>query len=84
MIAEVDAQTLKSWLSDGGEIALLDVREAGEFGEGHLFYAVPAPFSRFEPMLERLVPVRAARLVLCDDGSSGVAARAATAAEGLG
>jgi rhodanese-related sulfurtransferase len=75
---------LKEWLHDGAEIALLDVREAGEFGEGHLFYAVPAPLSRFEPMLEVLVPCRAARLVLCDDGASGVAARAAAAAEALG
>jgi rhodanese-related sulfurtransferase len=80
----VPAPTLKEWLHDGGEIALLDVRELGEFGEGHLFYASSTPFSRFEPALERLVPCRAARLVLCDDGASGVAARAAARAEALG
>jgi rhodanese-related sulfurtransferase len=80
----VAPDTLADWLHDGGEIALLDVREAGEFGEGHLFYACPTPLSRFEPALERFVPRRTARLVLCDDGASGVAARAAAAAETLG
>ena len=29
-------------LHDGGEIALLDVREAGQFGESHLLFATPA------------------------------------------
>ena len=40
---EVDTHTLKSWLSDGSEIALIDVREAGQFGEAHPFFAVPLP-----------------------------------------
>ena len=43
MTATIDAATLKAWLSDGGEIALFDVREAGQFGKGHLFFAVPLP-----------------------------------------
>ena len=30
----VDAPTLKAWLSDGREIALLDVREHGQYGDG--------------------------------------------------
>ncbi len=80
---EIDALTLKTWLSDGAEIALLDVREAGQFGEGHLFFAVPLPYSRFELGLADLVPNPNVRLVLCD-GGDGVAARAAQRAEGLG
>ena len=83
MAAQVDARTLKSWLSDGSEIALLDVREAGQFGEAHLFFAVPLPYSRFELGLTRLVPNPSARLVLCDDGD-GVSERAARRAEDLG
>ena len=83
MAADIDAPTLKTWLSDGGEIALIDVREAGQFGEAHLFFAVPLPYSRFELGLPGLVPNPAARLVLCD-GGDGVAARAATRAESLG
>ena len=34
MTTEIDAPTLKAWLSDGRELALLDVREPGQFGEG--------------------------------------------------
>ena len=34
MTGRVDAKTLKAWLSDGEEIALLDVREYGRYGEG--------------------------------------------------
>ena len=83
MTAEIDAHTLKSWLSDGGEIALLDVREPGQFGEAHPFFAVPLPYSRFELGLWELVPNPAARVVLCDAGD-GVAERAAKRAQEMG
>ena len=56
MTDRIDAKTLKSWLSDGNEIALLDVREYGRYGEGHLFFAVSLPYSRFELGLPALVP----------------------------
>ena len=79
----VDAPTLKAWLSDGREIALLDVREHGQYGMGHLFFAVPLPYSRFELGLPGLAPNRSVRLVLCD-GGDGVAARAAARAAALG
>jgi rhodanese-related sulfurtransferase len=82
MTAPVDARTAKSWLSDGGEIAFLDVREAGQHAEGHPFFAVSLPYSRFELGLAALVPNPAVRLVLCD-GGDGVAERAAARAEGL-
>ncbi|MGP0091673.1 MAG: rhodanese-like domain-containing protein [Xanthobacteraceae bacterium] len=83
MTAAIDASTLKAWLSDGTEIALLDVREHGQYGAGHPFFAVPLPYSRFEVGLPALVPNPAARLVLYDDGD-GVAARAARLAHALG
>ena len=56
MFAEISASTLKVWLSDGSEIALLDVREAGQYGMGHPFFAAPLPYSRFEIGLTALVP----------------------------
>jgi rhodanese-related sulfurtransferase len=85
MTAHIDAPTLKAWLSDSQEIALLDVREVGQFGEGHLFFAVPLPYSRLELALPALVPNRAVRLVLCDGGGEeAIAARAARRAEALG
>ncbi|MBO0740590.1 MAG: sulfurtransferase [Hyphomicrobiaceae bacterium] len=80
----IDASTLKGWLSDGDEIALIDVREAGQFGQGHLFFAVPLPYSRFELGLNALVPKRDVRMVLCDGGQDAVAQRAAKRAEALG
>ena len=60
------------------------MREAGQFGEGHLFFAVPLPYSRFELALAALVPNPAVRLVLCDGGDDAIAARAAKRAEALG
>jgi rhodanese-related sulfurtransferase len=79
----VDAPTLKAWLSDGHEVAVLDVREHGQYGMGHLFFAVPLPYSRFELGLGVLAPNRVVRLVLCD-GGDGAAARAAARAVALG
>ena len=76
--ARVDAPALKSWLKDGQEIALLDVREHGQYGESHLFFAVPLPYSRLEIHIARLVPRRATRVVVYDGGNGdAVAERAA-------
>ena len=73
----IDAHTLKAWLQSPKELALLDVREYGQYGESHLFYAVPLPYSRLELDIERLVPRLSTRIVLYDDGASEVAALAA-------
>jgi rhodanese-related sulfurtransferase len=83
MTHHIDASVLKAWLSDKREIALLDVREHGQYGEGHLFFAASLPYSRFELSLPALVPNLGVRLVLYDDGD-GIAARAAAGAEALG
>ena len=85
--AGISAPTLKRWLHDGGEIALLDVREHGQFGESHLFYGVPLPFSRLELDIARLVPRRSTRCVVYDCGTaagSDVARRAAAQLARLG
>lgn len=79
----IDASTLRQWLNDGREIALLDVREAGQFGEGHPFFAVPLPYSRLELDLGRLVPRRDTRTVLLDAGD-GIAERAVARLLALG
>ena len=70
----VSPRDLKNMLHDGGELALLDVREDGQFGEGHLLFATPLPYSRLEIGIGKLVPRKSARIVLCDDGD-GVAER---------
>ena len=79
----VDASTLKTWLSDGEELALLDVRELGQYGLSHPFFAIPLAYSRFELRLRALVQNLATRIVLYDDGT-GVAEKAGARAEGMG
>ena len=80
----VFAHQLKAMIHDGRELALLDVREAGEFGESHLLFATPLPYSRLELDIGALVPRRSARIVLCDDGESGVAELAAKRLHDIG
>ena len=80
----VDSMQLKDMLHDGGELALLDVREAGQFGESHLLFATPLPYSRLELDIGALVPRKSARMVVCDDGILGVAELAATLLGKLG
>ena len=63
-------------LGDGGELALVDVREELIFSQSHLLLARSVPLSRFELKFAQLVPRRATRIVLCDDGD-GLAERAA-------
>lgn len=69
-------------LHDASEIALLDVREAGQFGEAHPLFATPCPYSRLEILAPRLVPRRTAPVLLLDAGD-GVAKRAAMRLEAL-
>jgi rhodanese-related sulfurtransferase len=83
MAREIDAATLKGWIRDGGELAILDAREEGEFGRAHLFWAVPCPLSRMELRARALLPRRAVRVV-CTDGGEGYAARLADYLEGIG
>ena len=83
----VTPSTLKSWLHDGQEIAVLDVREHGQYGESHLFYGTPLPFSRLELDVPRLVPRKQVRVVVYDSGeadTANVATRAAARLQALG
>jgi len=79
----IDAEALKAMIRDGGELALLDVREEGEFGEGHMLLATPKPYSVLEQGLGDLLPRRSVRTVLVD-GGDGVAERAAARMRALG
>lgn len=64
-------------LHAGQEVAFLDVREAGQFGESHPLFAIPAPWSQLELTIGTLVPRRSVPVMLLDAGD-GVAQRAAT------
>jgi rhodanese-related sulfurtransferase len=63
-------------IGDGGELALVDVREELIFSQSHLLLARSVPLSRLEIRFAPLVPRKATRIVLCDD-ADGLAARAA-------
>ncbi len=79
----LEPHALKARLAEGRELALLDVREDGEFGEGHALFAVPCPFSRLELLVVDLVPRRTVPVVLMD-GGDGVGRRAAVLLETMG
>lgn len=67
MPLEVDARTLRRWLGDGKEIALLDVRDGGAYARDHIVVATSAPRESFETSIPRLVPRRSTRVVVTDD-----------------
>ncbi|MGO3892599.1 MAG: rhodanese-like domain-containing protein [Paenalcaligenes sp.] len=73
--AKISVVVLRQWLGDGNELALLDVREHGQYGAGHLFYAVNVPYSQLEYRVAQLVPRVGARVVLYDQ-EDGVAKQA--------
>ncbi|MBV6287709.1 cystathionine beta-lyase [Pseudomonas aegrilactucae] len=75
---------LQQWLFDGQEIALFDVREHGQYGEGHLFFGVNLPYSRLELEVRRLAPNPQVRLVIYDQQGGDVAARSAQRLQALG
>ena len=75
--ATITPSALHQALRDGGELALLDLREQGVFGHAHILLATNLPLSHLELRLRDLVPRRATPVVLCD-GGDGLAERAAT------
>jgi rhodanese-related sulfurtransferase len=76
-------ETVQDWLHDGEEIAFFDVREQGQYGSAHPFFAVPLAYSRLELEVERLAPRRDVRVVLVDDDEV-IAAKAQARLEKLG
>lgn len=65
----ISAADLKTRLVDAsGELAVLDLREEGRFGTGHLLAASCAPLSRIEVLIFQLVPRLTTRIVIYDDG----------------
>ncbi len=79
----IDATTLRGWIGDGQELALLDAREDGEFGASHLFWAIPCGLSRREIRARALLPRLGTRICCVDDGR-GLAEQLAAWLEGIG
>ncbi len=76
MMHPVSAPTVKAMLTDGEELALIDVREELIYSQNHLLWARSVPLSRLELRFARLVPRKATRIVLIDD-NDGLVQRAA-------
>ncbi|MEX1234209.1 MAG: rhodanese-like domain-containing protein [Roseovarius sp.] len=81
--ARISVAAIRSALTDGAEVALIDLREFGQYGEGHPFFAVNIPFSRLEHDAPRLMPRWSVRCILLDAGD-GIALRGAEVLGALG
>lgn len=83
-IALVSPQKVRSMLDSSTEMAFLDVREDGQFGEAHPLFATPLPYSRLELGITSLVPRRETPIVLCDQSGNDVALLAARRLDRIG
>ncbi len=83
-MTDIDPKALREMLFDGEEMALLDVREQGEFGQCHLYQAINAPLSRLELLVRDLVPRLTTRIAVTAADNAALAARGADALAGLG
>lgn len=73
----ISPQQLRQMFDDGGEVAVLDVREEGVYShDGHLLRVSNVPLSVLELRVPALVSRLATRIVVCD-GGEGLAGKAA-------
>jgi len=72
----VTKDRLIEWLRDGKELAVLDIRSAGEVGYASPLFATNLPGESLDTEIDRFIPRPAVRTVLVDDGE-GSAERAA-------
>lgn len=79
----VSAVQAYEMIHDGRPLATLDVREAGQFGEGHTLFAAPLVYSQLEIRVGQLVPRLSERVLLIDAGD-GVSECAAERLEDAG
>jgi len=70
-------------LTANEEIAFVDVREHGQYGEGHPFFVVNLPYSRLELDVADRIPRKTVKVLLLDD-NDGVADKAARRLTTLG
>ena len=77
MLRPVNPAAVKAMLGDGGELALIDLREELIFSRSHLLWARNVPLSRLELRFAALVPRKATRIVLIDDNDKLVERAAA-------
>ncbi|MEY3572940.1 MAG: hypothetical protein RJA77_855 [Pseudomonadota bacterium] len=79
----ITPQAAKARIHSQDEVALLDIREHGQYGEGHPFLSVHCPFSSLETEIIRLVPHIHTEIILMDNGD-GVVERASSILQQMG
>ncbi|MGI9386001.1 MAG: rhodanese-like domain-containing protein, partial [Methyloligellaceae bacterium] len=79
----LDPRAVKPRLTADREIAFIDVREHGQYGDGHPFFSVNMPYSRLELLAETLLPRKDVPVILFD-GDDGIASKAAKRLTDLG
>ena len=75
MIRNISAKQLYKMIEGPEELALIDVREEGDFGMAHILLCANIPLSYLEIRMPDLVPRKATPIVICDE--DGIDARIA-------
>src|SRR5215831_13457321 len=78
MPREIAVAALAYLLDTGATLALLDVREHGEYNAAHIPGASSVPRRQLEDRMGRLVPFRGVQVVVCDDDGRRAALAART------
>ena len=78
MPRETTAAALAKLLDEGSTLALIDVREHGEYNLAHIAGSSSVPRRQLESRIGRLVPYRGVPVVVCDDNGRRAALAAAT------
>src|SRR5512145_2419353 len=78
MVREISAAALAQELDSRSPLALIDVREHGEYNLAHIPGASALPRRQLEARIGRLVPFRGAEVVVCDDTGRRAALAART------
>jgi rhodanese-related sulfurtransferase len=78
MPREIAAAVLAKLLDEGSTLALIDVREHGEYNLAHIAGSSSVPRRQLEARIGRLVPYRGVPVIVCDDNGRRAALAAAT------
>src|SRR5512145_261707 len=78
MVREISAAALAQELDSRSPLALIDVREHGEYNLAHIPGASALPRRQLEARIGRLVPFRGVDVVVCDDTGRRAALAART------
>ncbi|MFT4180664.1 MAG: rhodanese-like domain-containing protein [Rhizobium sp.] len=67
----ISIETFRSWLADGEELAVLDIRDPAVVGYASPLFATNLPSDRVVSEIDRFIPRKIVRTVLVDGGEGG-------------